>query len=363
MISIEDRWRLILGTERERLGDDSALRAGAALDELYGEGQGEGSNSRLGGGGPAGFSTRAWSKELDLLFGKRVRDQVLGRAAARGRSDVLSELSTESVTPSIELLQQLLSLKGALPPDRLARLRTLVGSVVDELVKALATQLRPALHGSVISRPTRRPGGPLDLHRTVARNLRSVRFRADGTPQLVPDRLVFKTRARRSLDWRIILAVDVSGSMEASVIYSALMAAILSGLPAVTVHFIAFSTRVMDLSHRVTDPLALLMEVAVGGGTDIASALRYARGLIGVPRRTMVLLVSDFEEGGPLAPLLVEVRAIAESGARPLGLAALDDRGAPRFARASAEEVVAAGMPVAAVTPTELAAWIGDQLR
>ena len=363
MISIEDRWRLILGTERERLGDASALRAGAALDELYGEGQGEGANSRLGGGGPAGFSTREWSAELEHLFGKRVRDQVLGRAAARGRSDVLSELSAESVTPSVELLQQLLSLKGALPPDRLAKLRQLVGFVVDELVRVLATQVRPALHGSVISRPTRRRGGPLDLRRTVARNLRSVRFRADGTPQLVADRLIFKTRARRSLDWRIVLVVDVSGSMEASVVYSALMAAILSSLPAVTVHFVAFSTNVIDLSDRVMDPLALLMEIVVGGGTDIAQALRYARQLISNPRRTLVLLVSDFEEGGPLAPLLAEVRGIAESGARPLGLAALDDRGAPRFARAIAEEVAAAGMPIAAVTPTELAAWIGEQLR
>src|SRR6202023_1502865 len=44
---------------------------------------------------------------------------------------------------------------------------------------------------------------------------------------------------RRSLDWRVILVVDVSGSMEASVIYSALMAAILSGLPSVKTNFVA----------------------------------------------------------------------------------------------------------------------------
>jgi len=73
--------------------------------------------------------------------------------------------------------------------------------------------------------------------------------------------------------------------------------------------------------------------------------------------------VTDFEEGGPLPTLLAEVRAMAESGARPIGLAALDDRGAPRYARAIAEEVVAAGMPVAAVTPLELARWIGEQIR
>ena len=364
MISAEDRWRLILGTEREQLTSDAAARASVSLDELYGEGHGEGSNVSLGRGtSSGGLSTREWSAELADLFGARVREEVLARAVARGRADALTELSPESVTPSVELLRQLLSLKGGLAPDRLNHLRTLVERVVIELVRELSTQLRPALHGAVLARPTRRRGGPLDLRRTVANNLRTVRFRADGTPQLMPDRLVFKSRARRSLDWRIILVVDVSGSMETSIIYSALMAAILSGLPAVSVQFVAFSTQVVDLSDKVSDPLGLLLEVVVGGGTDIARALRYARSLIAVPRRTLVLLVTDFEEGGPVPSLLAEVRGMVESGARPLGLAALDARGAPRYAKSIAEQVVAAGMPVAAVTPTELAAWIGAQLR
>ncbi len=353
---------MILGTERDRLAPQ-AIRAAAALDELYGEGQGEGSNSRLEGSEGQSLSVRQWANELDDLFGERVRDQVLARAVARGRGDVLQALSPESIAPSVELLKQLLSLKGGLSEERLARLRRIVQSVVEALVSELATRLRPALTGSVISRPTRRNSGALDLRRTIAANLRTVRFRDDGTPQLAPDRLVFKTRARRSLDWRVILVVDVSGSMETSVIYSALIAAILSGLPAVTTQFVAFSTRVVDLSQHVRDPLGLLLEVVVGGGTDIALGLRYARQLMTVPSRTLVILVTDFEEGGPLPTLLAEVRAMAESGARPIGLAALDDRGAPRYARAIAEEVVAAGMPVAAVTPLELARWIGEQIR
>ena len=360
LISAEDRWRLILGTEREQLA--TGARAAAALDELYGQGYGEGSNTALDPE-PARLPVRQWTRELDELFGPTVREQVLGRALARGRADALLELEPESITPSVELLQQLLSLKGGLPSQRVQRLRRLVDRVVHALVAELGTELTPALVGSVRARPTRRRGGPLDIRRTLASNLRSVRFAEDGTPQLVPDRLVFKTRARRSLDWRIILVVDVSGSMEPSVIYSALMAAILSGLPAVTTHFVAFSTRVVDLSERVHDPLGLLMEVAVGGGTDIARGLRYARQLMSVPSRTIVLLITDFEEGGPLPALLAEVRAVAESGARPLGLAALDDRGAPRYTRAIAEAVVAAGMPVAALSPLELAHWIAEQIR
>ena len=61
--------------------------------------------------------------------------------------------------------------------------------------------------------------------------------------------------------------------------------------------------------------------------------------------------------------LVAEVRTLSESGAHPLGLAALDDRGQPRFCTAVAEQVVAAGMPIAALTPLELAQWVHDQIR
>jgi uncharacterized protein with von Willebrand factor type A (vWA) domain len=361
VISPEDRWRLLLGRERERL-DPSGLRAGASLDELYGAGQGEGSASGLGGQLP-GLTTREWADELEALFGTRVMEQVLGRAAATGRSSAVLEVEPEQVTPSVELLEQVLALKGSLPEVRLRRLRRLVARLVEALMRELATVLRPALVGTVVPRPTRRRGGPLDLRRTVLRNLRHVRMRPDGTPGLVPEQLIYSTRARRSLDWRVVLVVDVSGSMEASIIHSAIVAAILNGLPAVRSHFVAFSSEVVDLSEKVSDPLGLLLEVVVGGGTDIARGLRYARSLMTVPSRTLVILVTDFEEGGPLGALLAEVRAIAESGAHPLGVAALDERGQPRYSRAVAEEVVAAGMPVAALTPLELARWIGERIR
>lgn len=361
-----DRWRLILGREREAL--PAGLRPAArALEELYGVGRGEG--SRDGPSGPRGGdelpfpSVREWSGELEALFGTRVREEVLGRAAAGGRAAAALALDPDSVVPSVELLEQVLSLKGAIPEGQLGTLRRLVARVVTELVRELARRVQPALTGLTVPRPTRRAGGRLDLARTIARNLRTARRDTAGRATVVPERPLFRSRARRSFDWRIVLVVDVSGSMEPSVIYSALMAAILSALPAVSVHFLAFSTEVVDLSERVSDPLGLLLEVSVGGGTDIAKALRAARQLVRVPRRTLVITVSDFEEGGPVAALEAQARALCESGVRVLGLAALDDAGKPRYDVAVAERLVAAGMPIAALTPLELARWVGEQLR
>jgi len=365
-ISPLDRWRLILGRERDKL-PPRAGRAARSLDELYGGGHGEGSRSDLsgsGGGKEASFAcAREWSEELEDLFGKEVRDEVLGRALERGRLAAAMELDPVAVKPSVELLERVLSLKGGLSEAHLPRLRRLVARVVEELVKELATTVKPALTGLTTTRPTRRPGGPLDLRRTVEANLRTLRPSPDGDLKLIPERLIFRSRAKRGLEWRVVLVVDVSGSMEPSVIYSAVMAAILSGLPAVSVSFLTFSTEVIDLTEHVDDPLALLLEVSVGGGTHIAHGLRHARDQLTVPPRSLVLLVTDFEEGYPVSGLLAEVRALVETGARCLGLAALDDRGEPRFNRAVAELVAGAGMPVAALTPLELARWIGEQMR
>ncbi|MET9601468.1 DUF5682 family protein [Streptomyces sp. NPDC006459] len=364
------RWRLLLGRERDRL-PAGARRYAHALDELYGAGRGEGASDLdlgrgggQGGGQEASFPTaREWSQELEALFGADVREEVLAGAAEAGRTDVLTQLDPEAVRPSVELLSSVLSLAGGMPEAQLARLRPLVRRLVDELAKELATRLRPALSGLATPRPTRRPGGRLDLARTLRANLAHTRRRADGSVVVVPERPVFSTRASREADWRLILVVDVSGSMEASVIWSALTAAVLGGVPTLSTHFLAFSTQVVDLTDRVEDPLSLLLEVRVGGGTHIAAGLAHARSLITVPSRTLVVVVSDFEEGAPIGGLLGEVRALAASGAHLLGCAALDDEGTPRYSVPVARQLVAAGMPVAALSPLALARWVGDRLR
>ncbi|MFI0900275.1 DUF5682 family protein [Streptomyces sp. NPDC020983] len=365
-----DRWRLVLGRRPGRL-PPGAARLATALDELYGTGRGEGSRSGLPGHGggsgarggrePSFPGVREWSEELAALFGPGIREEVLAAAAATGRQDVLAELDPAAATPSVELLRTILQYAGGLPEARLAALRPLVRHLVDELTRQLATRLRPALTGTVSARPTRRPGGRLDLARTLRANLATARRTAGGKVQVVPEKPVFRSRVRRSADWRLILVTDVSGSMEASTIWSALTASVLAGVPTLSTHFLAFSTEVVDLTGHVHDPLSLLLEVSVGGGTHIAAGLRHARSLITVPARTLVVVVSDFEEGAPLGGLLAEVRALVNTGCHLLGCASLDDAGRPRYSTGVAGMLVAAGMPVAALSPLELARWIGEK--
>ncbi|MFJ3142199.1 DUF5682 family protein [Streptomyces halstedii] len=366
-IAPADRWRLVLGRRTDRL-PESARPLATALDELYGSGRGEGSRGDLTGAGRGGGreapypGVREWSEELAALFGPGIREEVLAAAAAAGRRDTLTELDPRGVRPSVDLLRSVLRHAGGLPESRLAALRPLVRRLVEALTRQLATQLRPALHGTVLPRPSRRPGGGLDLPRTLRTNLATARRGPDGMVRVIPEHPVFRTRARRTADWRLILVTDVSGSMEPSTIWAALTASVLAGVPAISTHFLAFSTEVIDLTDHVDDPLSLLLEVSVGGGTHIAAGLRHARELVAVPSRTLVVVISDFEEGYPVGGLLSEVRALAGAGCHVLGCASLDDSGRPRYSTGVAAQLVAAGMPVAALSPLELARWVGEKI-
>jgi hypothetical protein len=369
-ISLADRWRLVLAVT-----EADSPKAGAAatcLDQLYGFGKGEGAGDRLTGrrrSSPRGGTeapeptTIEWADDLERLFGSDVCQEVLGEAVGAGRAAAAELLDPEQVQPSVELLRQVLSLAGGLPEGRAEKLRRLARRITEQLAKQLAVRLQPALAGLSTPRPTRRRSRRLNLARTVRDNLARVYRRDDGRAALVAERLVFQSPAKRQMDWHLTFVVDVSGSMSTSVVYSALVAAILAELPALTVRFLAFSTELLDLSGQVADPLALLLQVQVGGGTHIGLGLRAARAGIKLPARSIIVLVSDFEEGVSVGEMLAEVRALVGAGVKCVGLAALDDAGTARFHQGYAQLAAAAGMPVAAVSPENLARWIGDVIR
>jgi Mg-chelatase subunit ChlD len=121
----------------------------------------------------------------------------------------------------------------------------------------------------------------------------------------------------------------------------------------------AFDTAIVDLSDQIDDPTELLMSVQLGGGTNIGGALEYCETLVRTPTRTIVVLVTDFFEGSDPNAMLAAIRRLCESGARVIGLAALDAVAQPAYDRQMAEQCAAAGAEVAAMTPQRLAEWLG----
>lgn len=234
--------------------------------------------------------------------------------------------------------------------------------VIEQLMEKLSRPLQQPFLGAINRR--RSPlkiAKNFDAETTVRRNLK---YFDPESQRLFIRTPYFHSRVRRHVDrWQIIVLVDESGSMADSVIHSAVTAAVFFGIKCIRTHLVLFDTDVVDVTEHCGDPVETVMKVQLGGGTDIGRALHYASGLVDNPRRTIVILISDFYEGAPAERLLSTAKRLIESGVTLLGLAALDDRAEPNYDRAMAERFVAMGAHVGAMTPGELAEWVAQKVR
>lgn len=363
------RWRLLLGDPAEKACGSlsaEAKAADAALDWLYGRDSDRASRGeRSAGLGPSALSTPDWINTIHTLFPKEVIERLEQDAVERYSIDeVVTNLEVlERIEPSESLLRAVLHTKHLMNPEVLAAARKLVAEVVRRIMEKLSTEVRQAFSGSRDRRRRSRMkvARNFDFKQTLAVNLH--RYDPERR-KLYVERPVFVSRTRRHAEpWDIVLLIDQSGSMVDSVIHSAVMAACLWQLPGMRTRLVAFDTAVVDLTADVSDPVELLMKVQLGGGTDIAKAVGYAQSLIANPARSIVVLVSDFYEGGSPHELVRRVKALVESGAKVLGLAALDSTAEPNYDREMAARLVREGAQIGAMTPGQLAGWLAEKVQ
>ena len=369
MTSLE-RWRLVLGKYAERLEQDRLSgrqgRMDATLEYLYGrEYQGRGlRGDGQGGPGPGSLAASApnlvtWLGEVRELFPRETSEVIEKHALERyGLTELVTDPKTlERLQPSQDLLRTLLALRGHLRGEVLQMARRIIRQVVEEIRRKLEPEVRNALSGR-LNRQRHSPMAIAQNFDTLGTVKRNLKHYDTQRKQLVIEQLRFFERNSRRLPWDIILCVDQSGSMADSVIHSAVMAGILAALPAFRVKIVVFDTSIVDVSDHADDPVEVLMRVQLGGGTDIAQAVRYCSQLIENPHRTVLVLISDFCEGGSPDELVRCVRKLAEARVRLLGLAALDGEAYPFYDRQMAERLAASGMEIAALTPQKLAEWL-----
>ncbi|WP_343965660.1 VWA domain-containing protein [Kribbella koreensis] len=370
-----ERWRLVLGRYADqRLGSprggSSEERMDAALEYLYGReysgrgvrpGDGEtgGSADRSGGLGDSLPTLVDWLGEVRELFPRETAERVEQHALDRyGLTELVTDpRALERLEPNEQLLKTLLALKGMLNPDVLVIARRIIQQVVDELRRRLEAEVRPALSGrrSLHRHSPMKLAANFDAVGTIRRNLKNY---DPETGKLILERVLFFERNTRRLPWDIIVCVDQSASMAGSVIHSAVMAGILSGLPAFRIRLVVFDTDIVDLTEYADDPVEVLMSVQLGGGTDIAKAVQYCAQLVENPARTVLVLVTDFFEGGSPSDLVRTVEELAGARVTMLGLAALDGDAHPSYDRALAQRLAQHDMKIAALTPAELANWL-----
>ncbi|MDX3338931.1 VWA domain-containing protein [Streptomyces sp. ME02-6979.5a] len=361
------RWRMVLGadsadsTGHALTGQDAAMDG--ALNALYGGGAGKKPGGRGTGGRTAGLGASApsvarWLGDIRTYFPSSVvqvmqRDAIdrLGLAALLLEPEML-----EAVEPDVHLVGTLLSLNKAMPETTKETARTVVRKVVEDLEKRLESRTRATLTGALdrsarISRPRHRD---IDWNRTVRANLANyhpVPGSAEGTGTIVPERLIGYGRASRSAKKDIVLCIDQSGSMAASVVHAAVFGAVLASMRTLSTRLVVFDTAVVDLTDQLDDPVDVLFGTQLGGGTDINRALAYCQSRITRPADTVVVLISDLYEGGIRDEMLKRVAAMKDSGVQFVTLLALSDEGAPAYDHDHAAALGALGAPAFACTP------------
>ncbi len=365
------RWRLVLGKyARDQIPAGMSFqqqRIENALDFLYsreyrGRGvrdQEEETGKREGTLDPTQLTVPQWLSEVRELFPKETISLIEKHALDRYG---LTELVTDAeilrrLQPSFDLVKMLLTFRGHLKGEVLNEARRVIRSVVEEIKQRLITEVRRAFSGSRnrFQHSNLKMAQNLDWRGTIRKNLKNFDIERK---QIVVEQVLFFSRIQRRLPWRIILCVDQSGSMASSVIYSAVMAGILSGLPLIDVKLVVFDTSVVDLSSHIDDPVELLMSVQLGGGTNIGQAMQYCEQLVEDPHRSIVVLISDFCEGASPRPLISSCQRLREGGVKLLGLAALDENANAGYDVEMAEMLAAVGMDIAALTPKHFAEWL-----
>ena len=129
--------------------------------------------------------------------------------------------------------------------------RAVVRKVVGDLERRLTQRTRSAVGGALdrsarLSRPRRL--ADVDWDRTIRANLRNY-LPEHGV--LVPERLIGYGRRQQGVKQDVILAIDQSGSMAASVVYASVFGAALASLRSLRTSLVVFDTSVVDLTDRM----------------------------------------------------------------------------------------------------------------
>lgn len=355
------RWRLLLGgASEEPLGstltsDDAAMDG--ALAALYDSPDGRGGEPLDGRRRSAGLGASAprvarWLGDIRTYFPSTVV-QVMQRDAIERlnlTSLLLEPELLESLEPDVHLVGTLLSLNRVMPETTKATARQVVAEVVAQIEQRIANATRSAVSGALNrAARTRRPRpADIDWNRTIAANL------GHYLPEhrtVVPERLIGHGRRQQAIERDVVLAIDQSGSMAASVVYASVFGAVLASMSSLRTSLVVFDTAVVDLTDRLDDPVDLLFGTQLGGGTDINRAIAYAQTLITRPQDSIFVLVSDLFEGGVRDQMLARIMALRSAGVQVVVLLALSDEGSPAFDQENAGALAELGVPAFACTP------------
>lgn len=359
------RWRLILGGD-EADGTGCGLtgidaQIDASLSALYEYERKKKFNytspqeggSRKGGSEGSNPSVARWLGDIRKYFPQSVVQVMQGDALKQPELQqklMLEPEILEQATPNVQLVANLMELGKLIPSKTKDTARRVVQQVVEELIQKLEQKTIQAISGALnrSSRNKRPRYSEIDWNTTIRKNLKHY---LPEYKTIIPEvRIGYGRKSKRSLK-DVVLCLDQSGSMGASVVYSGIFGAVMASLPQIKTQMVVFDTEVVDLTEDLKDPVELLFGVQLGGGTDINKALGYCQKIITKHDDTILVLITDLCEGGDEKQMRKRVEELVNEGVQVICLLALDDSGAPYFDTHNAKFLANLGVPVFACTP------------
>lgn len=363
-----NRWRLILGSFSNLEIDNEYSEIDETLNFLYDREYTQNSgysldnfNNSNSSKEKSALTVPKWISKVKKLFPKETVEIMQKQALEKYK---LTEILTDEnilkeIEPNIELLKNILTFKDMMSQNVKKLAYDIVKKTLEEIKNKMEVEIKKVFYGKKLpnSNTTNKIFKNLDIKKTIRYNLKNYDIK---NKTIFTDKLFFNQNIKKYNPYNIIILIDESGSMLDSVIYSSIMASIFSNLPYLSIKLVIFDISVVDLSEHIKEPIDILFKVQLGGGTNIAQALEYAKKITFAPDKTIVLLISDLFDSNDYKLMYKNANDIIESGSKLIVLTALDYNANSIYDKEAARYFSKIGAKVGALTPSKLSKWISD---
>lgn len=363
-----NRWRLILGSFSNLEIDNEYSEIDETLNFLYdreytqnGRYSLDNFNNSNSSKEKSALTVPKWISKVKKLFPKETVEIMQKQALEKYK---LTEILTDEnilkeIEPNIELLKNILTFKDMMSQNVKKLAYDIVKKTLEEIKNKMEVEIKRVFYGKKLpnSNTTNKIFKNLDIKKTIRYNLKNYDIK---NKTIFTDKLFFNQNIKKYNPYNIIILIDESGSMLDSVIYSSIMASIFANLPYLSIKLVIFDISVVDLSEHIKEPIDILFKVQLGGGTNIAQALEYAKKITVAPDKTIVLLISDLFDSNDYKLMYKNANDIIESGSKLIVLTALDYNANSIYDKEVARYFSKIGAKVGALTPSKLSKWISD---
>lgn len=363
-----NRWRLILGSFSNLEIDNEYSEMDETLNFLYdreytqnGGYSLDNFNNSNSSKEKSALTVPKWISKVKKLFPKETVEIMQKQALEKYK---LTEILTDEnilkeIEPNIELLKNILTFKDMMSQNVKKLAYDIVKKTLEEIKNKMEVEIKRVFYGKKLpnSNTTNKIFKNLDIKKTIRYNLKNYDIK---NKTIFTDKLFFNQNIKKYNPYNIIILIDESGSMLDSVIYSSIMASIFANLPYLSIKLVIFDISVVDLSEHIKEPIDILFKVQLGGGTNIAQALEYAKKITFAPDKTIVLLISDLFDSNDYKHMYKNANDIIESGSKLIVLTALDYNANSIYDKEAARYFSKIGAKVGALTPSKLSKWISD---